>query len=275
MYNWYTIFYYIVYFNLYYGLFVCIYLHINFLARKHMSPMSDPVHAFLGRAPASAHAAREAFTTVTDADGDKRRRLRNLNRYVFGVVDDVFDETTLAALRTAYTSAERRVAELGKRTLKDGSYVSRNGRFDVALGAPRQTITDFVMDAMKFEAPTRLRTGVRALVVPAATDAQPWHQDLVTRDADPRYVTLVVALEDSDGNGATEFKTPAPSDDGILRGAAPFNPLTYEGVYHANLRANQGILFDGRIMHRGGAATRRRTPFVYLVYTEPELEENV
>lgn len=222
---------------------------------------------------------------VNLAVSEKKRqrvpRAASSSIYVFKKFENVFDETTLAYLRAAYTRAEMLVDRYGSATLPDGSYVSRNGRYDVALAVPDASVTQFALMSMRDRGvDARMRTGVRALVVPRATAAQPWHTDRETSGRDPRYLTLVVALEDmaADGDGVTEFRAPVVPLSGILGGPgrAHFNPTDESlPIVRPVLRANQGILFDGRIVHRGGAATRRRPPVVYLVYTEPDLEENV
>jgi len=209
-------------------------------------------------------------------------RAASAERYIFSVVDDVFDEATLAGLREQYGAAERLVERYGARTLADGSYVFRNGRYDVALGRPRDEISQFVLTNMdQAGVNARFRGGVRALIVPRASDEQPWHADLRTEARLPRYVTLLVALEDmpADGDGLTEFRVPSIPEDGILSVLADgtaFDPDDESlPIVKPTLRANQGVLFDGRIVHRGGRSTRRRPPVVYSVYTEPALEENI
>ncbi len=91
--------------------------------------------------------------------------------------------------------------------------------------------------------------GLHCLVAFAGAEAQDWHTDVDPLFEDethpPFYFTLITALDDvTEEMGPTEF----------------------EDNSKALLKRNESILFDGLVVHRGGAALIDRPPLVYQVF---------
>jgi len=189
--------------------------------------------------------------------------------HVFRTFDDVYDEATIAKLAAIY---RRVVSELppDAKTLPDLSVVEREGRLDVLLTAESisigEPVLDFVKDTM--DAAVKLRPWVRTFVVEGPRPEQPWHRDFVAlvASARPTFATLLVALDDvTEAMGGTEFCVRRMPDDGILEP----EDLDESVALRVLLKRNQGLLFDGRILHRGSATRCARSPVMYHLFERP------
>ena len=190
--------------------------------------------------------------------------------YVFHTFSAVFEPTTLARVESAY---QRSLAALpaSPTTLPDGSLIVRSGRLDVNLPGLDNIqllpeVAEFVRRNM--HGSVRLAPGVRALVVRGPTPNQAWHQDHPTDPPEPRYATLIVALgRVTSAMGPTEFQVadPAPTSGVLRRNEIEGVP----GRAKPLLRRGEGLVFDGRITHRGTSSSITRVPVVYLVFRAP------
>jgi hypothetical protein len=189
--------------------------------------------------------------------------------HVFRTFDDVYDEPTLAMLRAVYRDVVSGLAPDAS-SRPDLSIVEREGRLDVLLTSEpvrlRQTVLDFVRDTM--DPSVSLRPWVRTFVVDGPRSEQPWHRDFVALvpTARPVFATLLVALEDvTPPMGGTEFCIKRVPDDGVLEP----EDLDDSAALRVLLKRNQGLLFDGRILHRGSATQCARAPVMYHLFERP------
>lgn len=194
------------------------------------------------------------------------RELGPEQRYVFRRFDDVYGEQTLLGLRARYLDAAAKLPERPA-TLPDLSVVERDGRVDVLLTASEVAVNQAVLDFVRTNmAPSvALQPYVRAMVVRGQQPNQPWHCDGVSFVPleRPVYAAMIVALEDmSEEMGATEFLVSRLPADGLLEAAE----LDASVALRVVLKRNQGILFDGRILHRGAGSRRTRAPTTYHVF---------
>jgi ectoine hydroxylase-related dioxygenase (phytanoyl-CoA dioxygenase family) len=186
--------------------------------------------------------------------------------YVLRRFDGIYDEDTIAKLRTLYVSAASRLPPEPK-TLRDLSVVEREGRADVLLASESVTISQAVLDfvASVMDEAVVLQPWVRGFMVTGPRPAQPWHFDFVAFVPFPRpvFATLIVALDDvTEDMGATELCVKRLPDDGILEA----RDLDQSVALRVLLKRNQGLLFDGRISHRGAGSLRERVPIMYHVF---------
>jgi hypothetical protein len=184
----------------------------------------------------------------------------------FRIFDNVYDEATIAKLRSIY---ERVVSELppDAKTRADLSVVERQGRLDVLLTEESVRVSEPVLAFVKetMHASVMLRPWVRTFVVAGPRPEQPWHRDFVELVATsrPLLATLIVALDDvTEAMGGTEFCARRIPEDGILQP----EDLDESAVLRVLLKRNQGLLFDGRILHRGAATRCARAPVMYHLF---------
>jgi hypothetical protein len=180
--------------------------------------------------------------------------------------DGIYDEDTIATLRALYVSAASNLPPEPK-TLRDLSIVEREGRVDVLLSSQAVTIDQAVLDfvASTMDEAVVLKPWVRGFIVNGPQPAQPWHFDFVAFVPFPRpvFATLIVALDDvTEDMGPTELCVKRLPDDGVLAAG----DLDQSVILRVLLKRNQGLLFDGRISHRGAASLRARVPIMYHVF---------
>lgn len=168
------------------------------------------------------------------------------------LVNNVYDEDTLSRLRHAYERlTEERLSQL--------QCDVRESRIDAPLDQEMNQlnpVTPIPRDVYP-NLPLNRSTGVRALICAGNASAQLWHTDAGQMTT---YYTLVTALTDMTNEmPATEFA----------------KDQTMTTWHKAILKANQGILFRGDVVHRGGAGTASvpRSPVVYQVFSRTD--ENV
>ena len=194
---------------------------------------------------------------VTSLTGRVRER-----PLIFERVSDVYSDEELQALLEIY-----RAKETAKRNnVKFVGEIERSGRIDVPLGiapTPNADVSDVVADEMCHG--TRLLGGARGLLVVENVEAQPWHAD-ESSTLGPNYATLIVALEPVD-YGMTEFALRRGSGEFVSTDEYQADPDMEFDVMRVTLEANEGILFDGRLLHRGGASPMARPPVVYQVFS--------
>lgn len=188
-------------------------------------------------------------------------------QYVFKTFDDVYSEEDYNTVLQAYEAVLRELPP-DVVTRPDASVIEREGRIDAALPntdrvAVSESITDFVK--AHIGTPAQQANNVRALIVRGPVPNQAWHMDNETVGTSPMYATLLVALGDVEEDmGPTEFTvTDASPPTGLLTNAQITDENT---IVRLMLRKNQGLLFDGRIRHRGTSSARARVPVVYHVF---------
>ena len=228
--------------------------------------------------------ARPPPTTPTGARGEKRSKMTepasaDTDEPLFYLVANVFEADALGELRELYRDvAARAAAPPGARPAPEYQAQERGvGRLDVDLGEP---VVDFTrMAAIRITAVIGAETlasavgaadvaewiydAPHALVTLRGAAAQSWHTDIEPlcgdEDDEPRcdyYFTLLVNIGEravTRAQGPTEFAR--ADDDGNVDEESIERPL---------LEPNQGVLFSGAAMHRGGAARAAREPTVYI-----------
>lgn len=165
---------------------------------------------------------------------------------VFSIIDDVYDEKTFRELVRVYPKKR----PVPSAALND--VIRRGSRVDVLLKPAFSVRPHHPIDTYSLP----LKPWVRALMTFGTSRAQRWHIDDVD-SPQVKYLTLIVALDDlHETMPLTEF------DFGDGEVVCPC------------LKKNQGILFDGRLLHRGGGGEVARAPVVYQVFAETT-DENV
>jgi len=194
----------------------------------------------------------------------------DLKKRRFQLIDNVYDQKTLEQLGKSADAAENRLRIGGhvqsrrKKRKKERTedieyrYVQRGSqRFDVFLDIERKIMPNGLSGIVRdyFGSEDYVIDEAHLLLAYAGAQAQPIHTDadLLFPDAmtPPFYLTLIV-------NVGTEPCTPD-------MGPTELYCCESKNFVAPCLQPNQGILFDGLLEHRGGAAVADRVPLVYQV----------
>lgn len=229
--------------------------------------------------------AAEGQVAQTGTRGEKRSKfaVNESDDALFTLIRGVFDSDDVDDLREFYNDAAERAAQLGvdPDRAPEPVYRARQrgaGRFDVELGFDVELSDDAAIQISAFvgaatmapaagaeDAADWLYDSPHALVTLRGAAAQTWHTDVdplcESEDSEgddapcTYYYTLLVNIGErslTPAQGPTEFVADEDDEDDDRKVQRPL------------LAPNQGVLFSGLTLHRGGAAREPREPTVYM-----------
>ena len=266
-------------------------LYLEGLKTKLKAKGREPVKEAPAATPARAQHSQDELTIRGDGTRDSARACADvLRRHGCACLQTSLDSAKIERCRVLCEEALERTLKdadargLDRTGLKTKEIVSRQAlRFDLVRGIADTEPFDALAKGGPWCAAIRQALGVDmkliksgCVVAMPGCPRQPVHPDgkHLFDEGDhlpPHCITVFVPLIDMSGDlGPTEFYPGTHRRDCPRQEYKACETGDCEGVAFTSAKAGDAVMFDYRVLHRGGAnSTTRERPLLYFTYARP------